>query len=69
LADERSREVVFVSLCLVNENTRYLGGAFQPGAVPELLEAMRPRGAGIHQLLCREREAWGGVLERRLLPA
>ena len=69
LADERSREVVFVSHCLLNENTRYLGGAFQPGAVPELLEAVRRRGAGIHQLRCPEREAWGGVLKRRLLPA
>ena len=27
LADERSRRVVFVPHCILNENVRYLGGA------------------------------------------
>ena len=27
LADQRSRRVVFVSHCILNENVRYLGGA------------------------------------------
>ena len=69
LADERSREVVFVSHCLLNENARYLGGAFHPGVVPEVVDAVRRRGAGIHQMRCPEQRAWGGVLKRRLLPA
>jgi predicted secreted protein len=69
LADERSREVVFVSHCLLNENTRYLGGAFHPGVVPEVVEAVRRRGAGIHQMRCPEQRAWGGTLKPWLLPA
>ena len=28
LDDERSKKVVFISHCLLNENVRYLGGAF-----------------------------------------
>jgi hypothetical protein len=32
LKDERSKRVIFVSHCWLNENTRYLGGAFRPGA-------------------------------------
>ena len=28
LADKRSRRVVFVSHCILNENVRYLGGAW-----------------------------------------
>ena len=33
LADERGRRIAFVSHCLLNENTRYLGGAFKAGAL------------------------------------
>ena len=69
LADERSGEVVFVSHCLLNENTRYLGGAFRPGSVAEVVAALQARGAGIHQMPCPEQRAWGGVLKRRMLRA
>ena len=31
LKDERSKKILFVSHCILNENTRYLGGAFYPG--------------------------------------
>ena len=51
LRDERGRRVVFVSHCLLNENTRYLGGAFHSGAVPEIAELQR-LGIGIHQMRC-----------------
>jgi hypothetical protein len=30
LADARSNKVIFVSHCLLDENVRYLGGAFMP---------------------------------------
>lgn len=33
MADARSGQVVFVSHCLLNQNTRYLGGAVCPGVV------------------------------------
>jgi uncharacterized protein YbbK (DUF523 family) len=63
LRDERSRRVVLVSHCLLNENTRYAGGATRPGAVPEIIEELISAGYGIHQLPCPERLAWGGVLK------
>ena len=67
LHDPRSRRVVLVSHCLLNQNTRYAGGASRPGAVAELVEELVDAGYGIHQLPCPERLAWGGVLKRRSL--
>src|SRR6516162_796322 len=64
LHDERSRRVVLVSHCLLNENTRYAGGATRPGAVAEVIDELMAAGYGIHQLPCPERLAWGGVLKR-----
>ena len=60
LHDERGRRVVFVSHCLLNENTRYAGGATRPGAVAEIIDELIAAGYGIHQLPCPERLAWGG---------
>lgn len=67
LRDERSRRVVFVSHCILNENTRYAGGAGRPGAVTEVVLELIAAGYGIHQLPCPERLAWGGVLKRHSL--
>jgi hypothetical protein len=52
---------------LLNENTRYLGGARRAGSVPELVRPLLDQGIGIVQLPCPEQRAWGGVLKRRLL--
>lgn len=67
LGDRRSRKVVFLSHCLLNENTRYLGGACRAGAVQEVVQACLDGGLGIVQMPCPEQHAWGGVLKRRLL--
>lgn len=67
LEDERSKRVIFVSHCLLNENTRYLGGAFRPGGVDELVDGFQREGLGICQMHCPEQRAWGGVLKRSLL--
>lgn len=67
LTDTRSRRVIFVAHCVLNENTRYLGGACRPGAIPEIVEACLQARVGIVQLPCPEQAAWGGVLKRRLL--
>ena len=64
LHDERTRRVVFVSHYLLNENTRYAGGATRPEAVAEVIDELIAAGYGIHQLPCPERLAWGGVLKR-----
>jgi predicted secreted protein len=69
LRDERSRRVAFVSHCLLNENTRYLGGAFRSGGVAEVIGELVDQGIGICQMPCPEQHAWGGVLKRRLLLA
>lgn len=66
--DERSKQVIFVSHCLLNENTRYLGGAFRPGCVNELVDSFQQEGIGIYQMPCPEQRVWGGVLKRSLLP-
>lgn len=67
LVDERSGRVVFVSHCLLNENTRYPGGGFRPGAVEEAVGGYLAEGVGICQLPCPEQLAWGGVRKRHLL--
>jgi uncharacterized protein YbbK (DUF523 family) len=68
LADERSRRVAFLSHCLLNQNVRYLGGAFRPGVVDEVVDPLRRDGVGIYQMPCPEQRAWGGVLKRYTLP-
>lgn len=67
ICDERGRHVVFLAHCLLNENTRYLGGARRAGAVPEVVRPLLEQGIGIVQLPCPEQHAWGGVLKRWLL--
>jgi hypothetical protein len=69
LRDRRGRRVVFLAHCLLNENTRYLGGACRPGAVGEVVRACLAADLGIVQLPCPEQRAWGGVLKRWLLAA
>jgi uncharacterized protein YbbK (DUF523 family) len=58
---------MLVSHCLLNQNTRYAGGATRPGALGEEVEELVRAGYGIHQLPCPERLAWGGVLKRHTL--
>lgn len=67
LSDERGKRVIFVSHCLLNQNTRYLGGAFRSGTVRELVDAFERDGLGIVQMRCPEQCAWGGVNKRYIL--
>jgi predicted secreted protein len=67
ITDARGKKVVFLSHCLLNENTRYLGGACRAGCIEEVLKPCLDRGIGIIQMPCPEQLAWGGVLKRRLL--
>lgn len=70
LKDERSRKVLFVSHCLLNENTRYLGGAFCGGINSDVLKQLSESNCGLVQMPCPEQIAWGGVLKRLIwLPA
>ncbi|TAK09387.1 MAG: hypothetical protein EPO39_02480 [Candidatus Manganitrophaceae bacterium] len=67
LKDERGKKVIFLSHCLLNQNVRYLGGAFRRGCVEEVVEAFIQNGAGLCQLRCPEQQAWGGVLKSFIL--
>jgi predicted secreted protein len=67
LPDERGRRVVFLSHCLLNENTRYLGGACRTCCVREVIEQCMDQGVGMVQMPCPEQEVWGGVLKKRML--
>lgn len=67
LQDRRGRNVVVLSHCLLNQNTRFLGGASCPGAVGSVVRPCLDAGAGIVQLPCPEQRIWGGLFKRRLL--
>lgn len=69
LADSRSKKVIFLSQCILNENVRYLGGAFRRGGVREIVEGSWDREWSIVQMPCPEQYAWGGVTKRWLLMA
>ena len=65
--DVRSRRVVLLSHCLLNQNTRYLGGAVCPGAVRGVIEPYLDAGVGLIQLPCPEQQTLGGVEKLALL--
>jgi len=67
LKDERGKKVIFLSHCLLNENTRYLGGACRKACVDELVDELQKQGIGIVQMKCPEQKTWGGVLKREML--
>lgn len=67
LVDQRSGKVVFLSHCILNENTRYPGGACRACCVQEIIEQCIASGTGIVQMPCPEQHAWGGVTKRLLL--
>ena len=69
LGDARAKRVVFLSHCILNENTRYLGGAGRGGCVREIVEQCLAADIGMVQMPCPEQLAWGGVSKRLLLRA
>jgi predicted secreted protein len=65
--DARSGRVVFLAHCLLNQNTRYPGGAVCPGVVVDAVAPYLDDGTGIVQMPCPEQRTWGGVAKRHLL--
>ena len=53
---ERSKKIIFVSHCLLNQNVRPIGGEKYPGAVKDLLELFAESGVGIVQIPCPQIE-------------
>lgn len=67
LHDQRSGRVIFLAHCLLNQNTRYLGGACRACCVEEIVRQCIELDLGIVQMPCPEERAWGGVMKRRFL--
>ena len=61
---ERSKKIIFVSHCLLNQNARPMGGEKYPGAVKELLELFAESGVGIIQIPCPQLEFNEGLNRR-----
>jgi predicted secreted protein len=57
--DERSRTVIFVPHCALNQNARAAGAAERPAAVSELIAGLLEREIGIVQMPCPELCAFG----------
>ena len=57
---ERSKKILFISHCLLNQNVRPIGTEKYPGIVKELFELFSETGVGIVQLPCPEFEFEGG---------
>lgn len=52
--DSRSKRVIFVSHCILNQNAKIDGCAHYPGAVRELVDIIVTSGCGIVQMDCPE---------------
>ena len=57
--DKGSRKIVWVSHCILNQNTRFPGSAVSSGAIEELVKPLIEKGIGIEQLPCPEKMLWG----------
>jgi predicted secreted protein len=62
--DNRGRKIVYISCCLLNQNTRAAGIAVRKGPCNELIQILLANDIGIEQMPCPERLYWGGVGRR-----
>lgn len=67
LKDKRSKRVIFFSHCILNQNTRYQGGAFCSGIMNDVVKRLLCHDYGIVQVACPERMYWGGVSKKIML--
>ncbi len=59
LKDKRSRKIVVLAHCLLNQNSKVFGIAIAPGAIPEIVEFLLKHEIGILQMPCPEMMYWG----------
>ncbi len=57
--DVRSMKVIFLSHCILNQNTKVLGIAYRPAAITEIVEYILEHDIGIVQMPCPEATYWG----------
>lgn len=58
---ERSKKIVFVSHCLLNQNARAANTEKSPGAIKELTDLLTESGIGIIQIPCPQLDFNGGI--------
>lgn len=59
--DNRSRRIVFMGNCMLNQNARFPGIALKKGSLTDIVEILSENGIGIEQMPCLECMGWGGV--------
>ncbi|MCC6147568.1 MAG: DUF523 domain-containing protein [Anaerolineaceae bacterium] len=52
--DARSKKIIFLSHCCLNQNARVRGLAFAPGVVRPLIDHLLKKDIGIYQMTCPE---------------
>lgn len=57
--DARSKKMIFLSHCCLNQNARIRGLAFTAGAVRPLIDYLLTQDVGIFQMTCPEVTYWG----------
>ncbi|MEM2994743.1 MAG: hypothetical protein QXI91_01835 [Candidatus Bathyarchaeia archaeon] len=63
LCDKRGGKIVLVAHCILNQNSRVLGLAVEPGAIAEVVDFLVRCGVGIVQIPCPEL-AFAGLLRQ-----
>ncbi|KPV61686.1 MAG: hypothetical protein AOA66_1656 [Candidatus Bathyarchaeota archaeon BA2] len=54
IQDKRSRKIVVVAHCILNQNSRVLGIAYYPGMIKEIVDVLRKCEVGVVQMPCPE---------------
>ena len=54
IQDKRSRKIVVVAHCILNQNSRVLGIAYYPGMINEIVDVLRKYEVGVVQMPCPE---------------
>jgi len=52
--DKRSRKIVVVAHCILNQNSRVQGRAYYAGMINEIVDVIRKYGVGVIQMPCPE---------------
>lgn len=58
---ERSKKIVFISHCILNQNAKSVGREKSSGSIKELVEILTQSGIGIIQLPCPQIDFNGGL--------
>jgi predicted secreted protein len=57
--DERSKSILFIAHCIMNQNSKAAGTASYPGTIREIVELLNSTDVGIVQMPCPELQCMG----------